>query len=115
MIKHVKGVFALHADSCIHFKYCEINKKYLILLRNGKGVMFHNEKSDINKDVVHQRYLSIAAPIHFEIFLDKFEQVYIFDETIEFEQLPICSLWSEHLFIGGLWGGKILKYDIITK
>jgi len=24
-------------------------------------------------------------------------------------------MWSEHLFVGGLWGGKILKRDIITK
>jgi hypothetical protein len=23
-------------------------------------------------------------------------------------------MWGEHIFIGGMWGGKILKYDLIT-
>jgi WD40 repeat protein len=31
------------------------------------------------------------------------------------DRLPICSIWSEHIFVGGLWGGKILKYDLITR
>lgn len=39
--------------------------------------------------------------------------MHIFDETIPFEEFPICSLWGSHLFIGGLWGGKIFKYDIL--
>jgi hypothetical protein len=57
----------------------------------------------------------LNSATHFEIFLDKFEYIYIFDESVNFSHLPICSLWSEHLFFGGLWGGKILKCDVITE
>jgi hypothetical protein len=79
MIRHEHGIFSKSNEACIHFSYCELNKKYLILRRDGKGVIFQNDKSD------KTRNLSIYAPIHFEMFFDKFEQVYIFDETIDFE------------------------------
>lgn len=109
MIRHERGAFSLPNEGCLHFGYCEQNRKYLLLRRDGKGVIFQNDKSDKAK------LLSIQGAIHFEVFFDKFEQVYIFDEAICFDQLPICSLWAEHLFFGGLWGGKIFKYDIIAK
>lgn len=38
--------------------------------------------------------------------------MYIFDETIFYKLLPICTFWCQYLFFGGIWGGKIAKYDI---
>jgi len=35
------------------------------LRRDGKGVIFQNERSDHSKDIIHQRYLSINSPFHF--------------------------------------------------
>lgn len=87
----------------------------MLLRRDGRGVIFQNEKSDYTKDLSYQRYLSITTPIYFNIFIDKYEFTYIFDESINFEKFPIASLWGEYLFFGGLWGGKIWSYDIITK
>ena len=48
----------------------------------------------------------------FELFVDKFENLYTFDESIYFDSLPITCLAGEYLFFGGVWGGKILRYDI---
>jgi hypothetical protein len=48
---------------------------------------FNIEKSEshfMSKDMVHQRYLSINPIKQFHYFLDKFENVYIFDESLVF-------------------------------
>jgi hypothetical protein len=42
------------------------------------------------------------------------EGMYIFDETIFYKTLPVTTFWCEHLFFGGIWGGKIAKYDILS-
>jgi hypothetical protein len=73
LIQHEKGAFSKSNEVCVHFSYCEQNKKYLLLRRDGKGVIFQNDKSD------KTRNFSIFSPIHFELSFDKFEQVYIFD------------------------------------
>jgi hypothetical protein len=44
--------------------------------------------------------------------VDKFENLYTFDESIYFDNLPIACFGAEYLFFGGVWGGKILRYDI---
>jgi hypothetical protein len=41
--------------------------------------------------------------------------MYVFDESIYFDSIPIACFWAENLFFGGIWGGKILRYDIKTE
>lgn len=73
LIRHEKGIFSMPNEACIHFKYSQQSKKYIILRRDGKGVVFQNEKSDKSKTI------SVNSPFYFEIFLDKYEQVYVFN------------------------------------
>lgn len=44
---------------------------------------------------------------------DKFEHSFCLDERGTFESLPITCLQAEILMIGGLWGGRLLNFDII--
>jgi hypothetical protein len=38
--------------------------------------------------------------------------MYVFDETIYFERLPVVGYGADLIFIGGIWGGNILRYDV---
>ena len=42
LIRHPSGVFSFANESAIHFRYCEANRKYLLLRRDGKGIIFNN-------------------------------------------------------------------------
>ncbi len=38
--------------------------------------------------------------------------MFIFDESVYFDKLPIVSYYAQYIIIGGLWGGRILKYNV---
>lgn len=51
----------------------------------------------------------------FELFVDKFENLSTFDESIYLDRLPIAIFAAEYVFFGALWGGKILRYEVRTE
>jgi hypothetical protein len=40
LIKHLNGYFSLSGDIPVFFHYSTTSKKYLILKRNGQGIIF---------------------------------------------------------------------------